>query len=139
MPTTPGKTSAPEATSSHARHNRAVGIRPDVLLFVVEVVVAGAVDPVELLGAGGVLEGMDAHPGRDGLAAGDHEQGSRPDQADEAEGVEDGHVVDAGPGEELGRAGVLGGAADVVLEALDRVLSAVGAGLFGGVGEELEA
>src|SRR5258708_6410470 len=39
--------------------------RPDVLLFVVEVVVAGAVDPVEFLGAGGVLEGMDAHPGRD--------------------------------------------------------------------------
>src|SRR5258708_6009233 len=49
--------------------------RPDVLLFVVEVVVAGAVDPVEFLGAGGVLEGMDAHPGRDGFAAGDHEQG----------------------------------------------------------------
>lgn len=34
--------------------------RPDVLLFVVKVVVAGAVDPVEFPGAGGVLEGLDA-------------------------------------------------------------------------------
>jgi hypothetical protein len=34
--------------------------RLDVLLFVVEVVVAGAVDPVEFPGAGGVLEGLDA-------------------------------------------------------------------------------
>src|SRR5260370_22334521 len=35
--------------------------RPDVLLFVVEVVVAGAVDPVEILSAAGVLRGPDAH------------------------------------------------------------------------------
>jgi hypothetical protein len=57
--------------------------RPYVLLFVVKVVMAGAVDPVEFLGAGGVLEGVDTHPGRDGRAAGDHEQGSLPDQAHE--------------------------------------------------------
>jgi hypothetical protein len=48
---------------------------------VVEVVVAGAVDPVEFLRAGGVLEGLDTHPGGDGLAADDHEQGAAPDQA----------------------------------------------------------
>ena len=42
--------------------------RPDVLLFVVKVVVAGAVDPVEFPGASGVLEGLDAcGPSQQGL------------------------------------------------------------------------
>src|SRR6266496_6150580 len=37
MPATPGKTSFPEATSSQARHNRAVGIRPHPLVEDVDV------------------------------------------------------------------------------------------------------
>src|SRR5437588_12333615 len=37
MPTTPGKTSAPEATSAHARHNRAVGIRAEAGVEPVEI------------------------------------------------------------------------------------------------------
>src|SRR6266700_6262578 len=49
MPTTPGKTSAPEATSAHARHNRAVGIRTYAPVVDVEVVAGhqplGAVEP----------------------------------------------------------------------------------------------
>src|SRR5712691_11510655 len=46
MPTTPGKNSFPEATSSQARHNRAVGIRAE--LTVVHVKVVGADPPLFL-------------------------------------------------------------------------------------------
>lgn len=100
---------------------------------------AGAVDPVEFLGAAGLLERLDAHPGGHRFASDDHQQRARRDQVDEAEGVEEGEVVDAGPGEELRRARVLGAVGAVVLEALETVSAAQGAGLFGSVGEELEA
>jgi hypothetical protein len=48
--------------------------------LVVEVDVAGALDPVDLLGAGSALVSLDGHPGGDGAFAGDLEDGPEADQ-----------------------------------------------------------
>jgi hypothetical protein len=56
-------------------------------------------------------------------------------QPDEAEGIEERHVVDAGPEEGLGGPRVLGAVGAVVLESLEAMLAAGGAGLLGGMGK----
>src|SRR4051812_10382682 len=79
-----------------------------VFLLAVEGGVARAFNPVDLLRLSRPLVAVDAHPGRDGLAADDDEQRSRRDQVRALERIEERHAVDARPGETLRRARVLG-------------------------------
>ncbi|CAG6392012.1 hypothetical protein SCOCK_140210 [Actinacidiphila cocklensis] len=107
----------------------------DVLLLVVQVDVAGALDPVDLRGAGGAAVGFQSHPRGDGVLAEDLQHRARADQRDGVEDVAGGHHVDALPGEELRGALVVAALAAVVLPAFDTVPSAELAGLLRGLGE----
>ncbi|WP_222932728.1 hypothetical protein [Nocardia yunnanensis] len=112
------------------RHDRSV------FGFVVEVDVAGAVDPEEFFGFVGLRDRGSAEVGGVGFGAGDHQQWSGRDPLDRVVGIVLGDVVDAAEDEPVGRSGVAAAGCAVVLVGF-AAHGRCGSGLFGGVGDDV--